>query len=35
MEIVLYGAYAFGDGWQVVRVRDGEVEPALFCGCGG
>jgi hypothetical protein len=35
MEIVLYGAHAFGDGWQVVRVRDGEVEPILFCGCGG
>jgi hypothetical protein len=35
MEIVVYGAYAYGDGWQVMKVRDSEVEMVLSCGCGG
>src|SRR5690606_37101290 len=35
MEVVIYSAFAYGDGWQVIRVRDGETEQVLSCGCGG
>ena len=35
MEIVLYGAYYYGDGWQVFRLGEKEAEPVLTCGCGG
>ena len=35
MEIILYGAYYYGDGWQVFRLGDTKAEPVLTCGCGG
>ena len=35
MEIILYGAYYYGDGWQVFRIGDTKAEPVLTCGCGG
>jgi hypothetical protein len=34
MELVLFGAFAFGEGWQVLRVRAKNTEQILFCGCG-
>ena len=34
LELVLYGAFAFGEGWQVLRVRKDNSEQILFCGCG-
>ncbi|MGI9482700.1 MAG: hypothetical protein ACR2OR_10130 [Hyphomicrobiales bacterium] len=33
-ELVLYGAFAFGEGWQIIKVREKETEQILFCGCG-
>ncbi len=33
-ELVLYGAFAFGEGWQAYRVRENDTEQVLFCGCG-
>ena len=35
MEIVLYGAFYLGDGWQVINLQDGQVAETLTCGCGG
>lgn len=35
MEIVLYGAFYLGDGWQVIHLQDGQVAETLTCGCGG
>ena len=35
MEIVLYGAFYLGDGWQVIHLRDGQISDTLACGCGG
>lgn len=35
MEIVLYSSFYFGDAWQVVHLRNGEIEQPLVCGCGG
>ncbi len=35
MGIVLHGAYAFGDGWDVIHAELGEVQRLLSCGCGG
>ncbi len=35
MEIVLYGAFYLGDGWQVIHLQDGQVSDTLVCGCGG
>jgi len=34
-EIVLYGEFFHGDGWDVVRLKDGKAEHVTFCGCGG
>ncbi|MEM7424507.1 MAG: hypothetical protein AAF441_00315 [Pseudomonadota bacterium] len=33
-ELVLYGAFAFGEGWEVVKIKGKTAEQALFCGCG-
>lgn len=33
-ELILYGAFAFGEGWEVVKVKGKTAEQALFCGCG-
>ncbi|MGI9374421.1 MAG: hypothetical protein ACR2OJ_18200 [Hyphomicrobiales bacterium] len=33
-ELVLYGAFAFGEGWQAYRIRKEDTEQVLFCGCG-
>lgn len=35
MELVLYGAFYLGDGWQVIHLQDGQVSDTLACGCGG
>lgn len=34
-ELVLYGAFAYGDGWEVIEVEDGAAWHVLSCGCGG
>jgi len=34
MEVVLYGEFFHGYGWEIVRLRDGEAEHVTFCGCG-
>lgn len=34
-EIVMEGQSLYGGGWEVVRIRDGEAEHVLFCGCEG
>ena len=33
-ELILYGAFAFGEGWEVLKVKGKIAEQALFCGCG-
>lgn len=33
-ELVLFGAFVFGEGWQIIKVRPEETEQILFCGCG-
>ncbi len=33
-ELIVYGAFAFGEGWEVVKVKGKQAEQALFCGCG-
>lgn len=33
-ELVLYGAFAFGEGWQAYRIREKNAEQVLYCGCG-
>lgn len=34
-ELIVYGSFAFGDGWEVIRIDGDEVEGVLGCGCGG
>ncbi len=33
-ELIVYGAFAFGEGWEVLKVKGQKAEQALFCGCG-
>ena len=33
-ELILYSAFAFGEGWEVLKVKGKNAEQALFCGCG-
>ncbi len=35
MEIVVYGEFFRGEGWEVLRIRNGKADQPLFCGCGG
>ncbi len=33
-ELVMYGAFAFGEGWEVVKISGKSAEQVLVCGCG-
>ncbi|WP_137390908.1 hypothetical protein [Rhodoligotrophos defluvii] len=34
-EIVNYSAFDFGDGWELVSLKQGKAKHLLWCGCGG
>lgn len=34
-EIILYGWFFFGDGWEVFTIKDNMAKRSLICGCGG
>ncbi len=33
-ELVVYGAFAFGEGWEVLKIKGNSAEQVLVCGCG-
>ncbi len=33
-ELIVYGAFAFGEGWEVLRIKGKSAEQVLVCGCG-
>ncbi|MEM8648208.1 MAG: hypothetical protein AAGF86_17955 [Pseudomonadota bacterium] len=33
-ELIMYGAFAFGEGWEVVKISGKSAEQVLVCGCG-
>ncbi len=33
-ELVVYGAFAFGEGWEVLKIKGKSAEQVLVCGCG-
>ncbi len=33
-ELVMYGAFAFGEGWEVLKIKGKSAEQVLACGCG-
>ena len=33
-ELVIYGAFAFGEGWEVLKIKGKSAEQVLVCGCG-
>lgn len=33
-ELVVYGAFAFGEGWEVLKIKGNTAEQVLVCGCG-
>lgn len=33
-ELVMYGAFAFGEGWEVIKISGKSAEQVLVCGCG-
>jgi hypothetical protein len=35
MEVVVYGTFYYGDGWEVIRIGQPAGEVVLGCGCGG
>lgn len=35
LEIILYGWFFFGDGWEVFTIKDNKAKRRLVCGCGG
>ena len=35
MELIVYGSFYYGDGWQVFDFRGGKAEVVLTCGCSG
>jgi len=35
MEIIMYGQFYHGQGWDLVRSGDGLAERPIICGCGG
>lgn len=35
LEIVLYGWFFFGDGWEVFGLENNTAKRLLVCGCGG
>jgi len=35
LEIILYGWFLFGDGWEVFTIKNNVAKRSLVCGCGG
>ncbi len=35
MEIIMYGQFYHGQGWDLVKTGDGPAERPIICGCGG
>jgi hypothetical protein len=35
MEVVVYGSFYYGDGWEVLRITEPGGEVVFGCGCGG
>ncbi len=35
MELVVYGTFYYGDGWEVLKIENGAGSAVLGCGCGG
>lgn len=33
-ELIMYGAFTFGEGWEVLKIKGKKTEQVLFCGCG-
>ncbi|NNF80120.1 MAG: hypothetical protein HKN05_19025 [Rhizobiales bacterium] len=33
-ELIMYGAFAFGEGWEVLKIKGKSAEQVLVCGCG-
>lgn len=33
-ELIVYGAFAFGEGWEVIKIKGKSAEQVLVCGCG-
>jgi len=35
MELIVYGVFYYGDGWEVIRLNEQGGDVVLGCGCGG
>ena len=35
LEVILYGWFFFGDGWEVFTIKNNLAKRSLVCGCGG
>lgn len=33
-EVILFGAFAYGEGWQALRIKENDITQVLYCGCG-